>query len=72
MEPDAHYAIIGRSDFWYLQAAGKKIKLICTDVDGTLLNSEQELTEPVLEAITAANNMGIPVCCSVQHSTACA
>lgn len=46
-----------------LQAAANEIKLICTDVDGTLLTSMQELTEPVLAAITEANKKGIPVCC---------
>lgn len=37
------------------------IKLICTDVDGTLLNSNQQLTDGVIEAVQQAYNVGIPV-----------
>lgn len=47
----------------YVQAqAGAKIKLICTDVDGTLLNSKQQLTDGVAQAIQDAYNLGVPVC----------
>jgi len=38
------------------------IKLICTDVDGTLLNSQQQLTEVVAQTIQRAYvELGIPV-----------
>lgn len=37
------------------------IKLICTDVDGTLLNSDQQLTDGVVDAVQQAYNLGIPV-----------
>jgi hydroxymethylpyrimidine pyrophosphatase-like HAD family hydrolase len=37
------------------------IKLICTDVDGTLLNSHQEMTSDVKEAVQLAATAGIPV-----------
>ena len=43
------------------------IKLIATDVDGTLLNSQQELTPAVEQAIKKAADLGVPVifCLSV-------
>ena len=37
------------------------IKLIATDVDGTLLNSKQELTPAVEQAIKKAADLGVPV-----------
>lgn len=37
------------------------IKLIATDVDGTLLNSQQELTPAVEQAIKKAADLGVPV-----------
>jgi hydroxymethylpyrimidine pyrophosphatase-like HAD family hydrolase len=37
------------------------IKLIATDVDGTLLNSAQELTHGVEAAVNAARAAGVPV-----------
>jgi haloacid dehalogenase-like hydrolase len=37
------------------------IKLICADVDGTLLNSKQEMTQAVKDAVQAADDAGIPV-----------
>ncbi|GMH43516.1 hypothetical protein BSKO_11438 [Bryopsis sp. KO-2023] len=40
--------------------ATKPIKLIATDVDGTLLNSEQRLTPGVLSALTRAAEAGVP------------
>lgn len=39
-----------------------RIKLIATDVDGTLLNSKQELTPAVQQAIRKAAEHGVPVC----------
>lgn len=39
----------------------KKVKLIVSDVDGTLLNSKQELTSGVLSAVTKAAAAGVPV-----------
>lgn len=41
--------------------AGANIKLICTDVDGTLLNSKQHLTDGVVQAIQEAFHLGVPV-----------
>jgi hypothetical protein len=41
--------------------ANKEIKLICTDVDGTLLNSSQVLTERTKVAIKWAHDQGVPV-----------
>ena len=38
-----------------------RIKLIATDVDGTLLNSKQELTPAVEQAIKKAADLGVPV-----------
>ncbi|KAG2497861.1 hypothetical protein HYH03_004127 [Edaphochlamys debaryana] len=37
------------------------IKLIATDVDGTLLNHRQELTAGVEEAVKAARELGVPL-----------
>mmetsp|Transcript_2933 Transcript_2933/g.8270 ORF Transcript_2933/g.8270 Transcript_2933/m.8270 type:complete len:312 (+) Transcript_2933:136-1071(+) len=42
-------------------AAGWRPKLIVTDVDGTLVNSEQQLTDIVSRAVTAAAEAGIPL-----------
>lgn len=39
----------------------KDIKLIATDVDGTLLNSRQELTDRTAHAVSTAAKLGIPV-----------
>ena len=54
------------------------IRLIASDVDGTLLNSRQELTPAVERAVALANSVGVPVpilvsptCCSqtfTQHA----
>ena len=38
-----------------------RIQLIATDVDGTLLNSKQELTPAVEQAIKKAADLGVPV-----------
>mmetsp|Transcript_19984 Transcript_19984/g.60403 ORF Transcript_19984/g.60403 Transcript_19984/m.60403 type:complete len:317 (-) Transcript_19984:522-1472(-) len=42
-------------------AVKRDIRLIATDVDGTLLNNKQELTPRVQGAITAAVELGVPV-----------
>lgn len=39
----------------------KNIKLIVSDVDGTLLNSKQELTSGVQSALANALKAGVPV-----------
>ncbi|MCI8269606.1 MAG: HAD family hydrolase [Lachnospiraceae bacterium] len=36
-------------------------KLICLDVDGTLLNDEKRVPEPVKESLQKAHRMGIPI-----------
>ena len=41
--------------------AATDIKLVCLDVDGTLLNSREELTPAVEEAIKAAREAGVQV-----------
>ena len=38
-----------------------EIRLIASDVDGTLLNSRQELTPGVERAVALANSVGVPV-----------
>lgn len=38
-----------------------KYKLICVDMDGTLLNSEKEISERTLEAIKKAHDKGVKV-----------
>eukprot|EP00199_Chlamydomonas_sp_CCMP681_P002924 CAMPEP_0119104166 /NCGR_PEP_ID=MMETSP1180-20130426/2445_1 /TAXON_ID=3052 ORGANISM="Chlamydomonas cf sp, Strain CCMP681" /NCGR_SAMPLE_ID=MMETSP1180 /ASSEMBLY_ACC=CAM_ASM_000741 /LENGTH=308 /DNA_ID=CAMNT_0007088847 /DNA_START=132 /DNA_END=1058 /DNA_ORIENTATION=- len=43
------------------QQGHPEIRLICTDVDGTLLNSQQKLTPPVEAAIKAAAAAGVPL-----------
>ena len=43
------------------QAGSSDIKLIASDVDGTLLNSMQLLTPGVEAAIKAAGRIGVPV-----------
>ena len=58
------------SDF--LQSPLKSIKLICTDVDGTLLNSNNEMLESTKKAIRRASEAGIPVCCLDCLTAACA
>ena len=45
------------------------IKLIATDVDGTLLNHKQELTERTARAFQTAASLGIKVRCSLLHNT---
>lgn len=52
----------------YLQAMGAQagqgipdIRLITSDVDGTLLNSKQELTAGVEQAVKLARSVGVPV-----------
>lgn len=37
------------------------IRLITSDVDGTLLNSKQELTAGVENAVRLARSVGVPV-----------
>ncbi|GAB4813524.1 hypothetical protein N2152v2_000570 [Parachlorella kessleri] len=45
-----------------LVAAGeRRISLICTDVDGTLMNSQNQLTPGVEQALNAAHEAGVPV-----------
>lgn len=44
-------------------AAKAEIKLITTDVDGTLLNSKLELTPKVEKAIKLSQSVGVPVRC---------
>ena len=40
----------------------KKIKMMCLDIDGTLLNSNHQITKKVKEAINiVANEINIPV-----------
>lgn len=39
----------------------KDIRLIATDVDGTLLNTQQELTKRTECAVSTAARLGIPV-----------
>lgn len=38
-----------------------KYKLICLDLDGTLLSSEKKVPEPVKESLKRAHEMGIPI-----------
>ena len=40
----------------------RAIKLIASDVDGTLLNSQQKLTDGTRSALKRAANAGIQVC----------
>eukprot|EP00983_Pelagomonas_calceolata_P046818 1140346-Pelagomonas_calceolata.AAC.2 len=42
-------------------APAPPISLIATDVDGTLLNSKQELSPGVIEAVKAAAAVGVPL-----------
>lgn len=51
------------------QLDARDIKLIATDVDGTLLNHKQELTERTARAFQTAASLGIKVRCSLFHST---
>lgn len=60
-------------------AQSPRIHLIATDVDGTLLNSKQELTPAVEQAIKKAADIGVPVIslpfltwwpCKLQHAQA--
>ncbi len=44
-----------------MQGKSSSIKLVCTDVDGTLLNSDNQLSEAARKAIQDANAQGIPV-----------
>lgn len=46
-------------------SAGHEIKLITSDVDGTLLDSQQRLTEKVQKAVRLSRSVGVPVspCC---------
>jgi hypothetical protein len=44
------------------------IKLIASDVDGTLLNHKQVLTESVERAVKLASSVGVQVCKSL-HTT---
>lgn len=56
-----------------LQSPLKSIKLICTDVDGTLLNSKNEMLESTKKAIKRASEAGIPVrCWQIARVCACA
>ena len=43
------------------QAAGRRFDLVTTDVDGTLLNSKNELSARNEEAIAECIKLGIPV-----------
>lgn len=43
-----------------LSLDGWKPKLIASDVDGTLMNSKQELTEAVSDAVQKASRAGVP------------
>jgi predicted HAD superfamily phosphohydrolase YqeG len=45
------------------QLDARDIKLIATDVDGTLLNHKQELTERTARAFQTAASLGIKVHC---------
>ena len=56
------------------QLNARDIKLIATDVDGTLLNHKQELTERTARAFQTAASLGIKVRCSLFHRnhTTCA
>ncbi|CAD7695014.1 unnamed protein product [Ostreobium quekettii] len=45
----------------YSAAAIKSVELIASDVDGTLLNSQQELAPQVVEAIEKAADAGVPI-----------
>ena len=45
----------------HLQSHANAIKLICTDVDGTLLNSDNVMLESSKRAMMDATNAGIPV-----------
>jgi hypothetical protein len=45
-------------------SAHRKIKLIATDVDGTLLDSQQNLHPSVEAAVTSAARAGVPVSCA--------
>ena len=47
------------------------IKLIATDVDGTLLNSKQELTPAVEQAIKKAADLGVPVILCLLNNVHC-
>ena len=38
-----------------------RYKLICLDVDGTLLNDEKRVPEPVKESLARAHDMGIEI-----------
>jgi hypothetical protein len=45
-----------------LVASGqRRIELICTDVDGTLMNSQNQLSPVVEQAVNAAAQAGVPV-----------
>ncbi|CAL5223726.1 g6283 [Coccomyxa viridis] len=49
-----------------------RIKLIATDVDGTLLNSKQELTPAVEQAIKKAADLGVPLVVATGKAPGCA
>ena len=51
------------------QLDARDIQLIATDVDGTLLNHKQELTERTARAFQIAASLGIKVRCSLLAST---
>ena len=61
----------GRKYIGMQGAPARAIKLICTDVDGTLLNSDQQLTEEVIEAVQAADDAGIAVRIFMQPCIMC-
>lgn len=52
-----HAAICGAANF----DAMPQIDIIASDIDGTLLNSKQELTEGVASAVQQAAKLGVPV-----------
>ncbi|KAG2437621.1 hypothetical protein HYH02_011260 [Chlamydomonas schloesseri] len=57
--PTPRGAVAGRSSS--TDAGGKRIRLIVTDVDGTLLDSNQQLTPEVLQAVKEARGLGVPL-----------
>lgn len=51
-------------------ASGERsVKLICTDVDGTLMNSRNQLSPAVEQALNSAHQAGVPVSAGVPNQT---
>lgn len=50
-----------RQNRWRIFAQSLEIKLITSDVDGTLLDSQQRLTPLVQKAVKLSRSVGVPV-----------